>query len=199
MRWLSPHFPRNIFLEVTNGLPVAKPKSSSQSSSYSTHEQPLTGFITPSFLKCCHPWFPGQLAPLLLVDPILRLICWISPLSFLYCVKPQGSGLRPLSSLQSLSRCQDLGINYHLYPKDSPVYSSRPDTSLLNSSCVFNRPLPNQHIQNRTLSFLSQNCPSFSASNRNKLHHDSHSFSGPKTWHHSWLFNVSYPIYQQIM
>lgn len=75
------------------------------------------------------------------MDPIFRLICWISPLSFLYCVKPQGSGLRPLSSLQSLARCQDVCINYHLYPKDSPVYSSSPDTSLLNSSCMFNRPL----------------------------------------------------------
>lgn len=55
---LVPHFTKNMLLDVTNGLPVTKPKSSSQSSSYSNPQAAVESVYT------------------LLLERLLPLISW---------------------------------------------------------------------------------------------------------------------------
>ena len=93
----------------------------------------MTGSTTPSFLS---PLASKTACSSALGGPhILGFSCWIPPLSFLYSVKPQASGLRPFLLYSCSLGARILALTIIFYSKDSPVYISSSDLSHKLLSC----------------------------------------------------------------
>ena len=111
--------------------PVAKPRSSSQFLSNSTHEQPLTGFITTSFSSplasktTCSSALGGPRSWVQLLDTPFHS-------STVWSLRPLASDLFLLYSCPLGARFLALTIIF--YSEDSPVHISAP-TSPINFSC----------------------------------------------------------------